>query len=59
MPTCALMKRAVWSCFTSGKGGTLWHYYALATAFRAHAPGIAAERFVREVDEMERLAMQG
>lgn len=47
---------AVWSRFTGGKGGTLWYYCALATAFRAHAPGIAAERFAREVAEMEELA---
>ncbi len=47
---------AVWSRFTGGKSGTLWYYRALATAFRAHAPGIAAERFAREVDEMEELA---
>lgn len=47
---------AVWSRFTGGKGGTLWYYRALATALRAHAPGIAAERFAREVDEMEELA---
>lgn len=50
---------AVWSRFTGGKGGTLWYYRALATAFRAHAPGIAAERFAREVDEMEELAVRG
>lgn len=49
---------AVWSRFTGGKGGTLWYYRALATAFRAHAPGIAAERFAREVDEMEELAVR-
>jgi (p)ppGpp synthase/HD superfamily hydrolase len=47
---------AVWGRFTGGKGGTLWYYRALANAFRAHAPGIAAERFAREVDEMEELA---
>lgn len=47
---------AVWRRFTGGKGGTLWYYRALANAFRAHAPGIAAERFAREVDEMEELA---
>ena len=50
---------AVWSRFTGGKGGTLWYYRALANAFRAHAPGLAAERFVREVDEMEELAARG
>ncbi|MFO6447970.1 HD domain-containing protein [Erythrobacter sp. NE805] len=50
---------AVWSRFTGGKGGTLWYYRALANAFRAHAPGIAAERFAREVDEMEELAVRG
>ncbi|MCL9999799.1 MAG: HD domain-containing protein [Erythrobacter sp.] len=50
---------AVWSRFTGGKGGTLWYYRALTNAFRAHAPGIAAERFAREVDEMEELAVRG
>lgn len=49
---------AVWSRFTGGKGGTLWYYRALTNAFRAHAPGIAAERFAREVDEMEELAVR-
>lgn len=49
---------AVWSRFTGGKGGTLWYYRALANAFRAHAPGLAAERFAREVDEMEELAVR-
>jgi hypothetical protein len=49
---------AVWSRFTGGKGGTLWYYRALANAFRAHAPSIAAERVAREVDEMEELAMR-
>jgi hypothetical protein len=34
----------------------LWHYRALADAFREKAPGIAAERFAREVDELEELA---
>lgn len=48
----------VWDRFTGGKGGTLWYYRALANAFRAHAPGIAAERFAREVDEMEELAVR-
>jgi (p)ppGpp synthase/HD superfamily hydrolase len=50
---------AVWSRFTGGMGGTLWYYRALANAFRAHAPGIAAERFAREVNEMEELAVRG
>lgn len=49
---------AVWSRFTGGKGGTLWYYRALANAFRAHAPGIAAERFARVVGEMEELAVR-
>jgi (p)ppGpp synthase/HD superfamily hydrolase len=49
---------AVWSRFTGGKGGTLWYYRALANALRQHAPGIAAERFAREVDEMEELAVR-
>ncbi|WDA41700.1 HD domain-containing protein [Erythrobacter sp. BLCC-B19] len=49
---------AVWSRFTGGKGGTLWYYRALANAFRAHAAGLAAERFAREVDEMEELAVR-
>jgi (p)ppGpp synthase/HD superfamily hydrolase len=47
---------AVWSRFTGRKEGSLWYYRALADAFRAKAPGIAAERFVREVEEMEELA---
>jgi len=47
---------AVWSRFTGGREGTLWYYRALAEAFRAHAPGIAAERFAREVAEIEELA---
>lgn len=51
--------KAVWNRFTGGKGGSLWYYRALATAFPAHAPGIAAERFAREVDEMEELAVRG
>lgn len=51
--------QAVWQRFTGGKGGSLWYYRALAGAFRAHAPGIAAERFAREVDEMEELAARG
>lgn len=50
---------AVWSRFTGGKGGTLWYYRALANAFRVYAPGIAAERFAREVDEIEELAVRG
>jgi (p)ppGpp synthase/HD superfamily hydrolase len=49
----------VWDRFTGGKDGSLWYYRALATAFRQHAPGIAAERFAREVDEMEELAARG
>jgi (p)ppGpp synthase/HD superfamily hydrolase len=49
---------AVWERFTGGKAGTLWYYRALAEAFRAHAPGIAAERFAREVAEMEDLAQR-
>lgn len=49
---------AVWDRFTGGRAGTLWYYRALAEAFRAHAPGIAAERFAREVDEMEELAVR-
>ncbi len=48
----------VWNRFTGGKGGTLWYYRALANAFRQYAPGIAAERFSREVDEMEELAVR-
>jgi (p)ppGpp synthase/HD superfamily hydrolase len=49
---------AVWNRFTGGKGGSLWYYRALADAFRQHAPGIAAERFAREVDEMEELSLR-
>jgi (p)ppGpp synthase/HD superfamily hydrolase len=47
---------AVWSRFTGGRDGTLWYYRSLADTFRQHAPGIAAERFAREVAEMEELA---
>lgn len=47
---------AVWERFKGGKDGSLWYYRALADAFHAHAPGSAAERFAREVDEMEELA---
>ena len=50
---------AVWSRFTGGRDGSLWYYRALANAFREHAPGIAAERFASEVDEMEELAVRG
>ncbi|WP_379920448.1 HD domain-containing protein [Erythrobacter sp. R86502] len=50
---------AVWGRFTGGKGGSLWYYRGLVTAFRAHAPGIAAERLAREVEEMEELAVRG
>ena len=46
----------VWDRFTGGRDGTLWYYRALSDAFRKHAPGIAAERFAREVAEMEELA---
>jgi (p)ppGpp synthase/HD superfamily hydrolase len=46
----------VWDRFTGGGDGTLWYYRALSDAFRKHAPGIAAERFAREVAEMEELA---
>lgn len=46
----------VWKRFAGGKGGTLWYYRALTTAFRTYAPGIAAERFAHEVDEMGELA---
>lgn len=49
---------AVWDRFTAKKHETLWYYRALADAFRTHAPGTAAERFAREVDEMEELAMR-
>jgi (p)ppGpp synthase/HD superfamily hydrolase len=47
---------AVWARFTGSKAGTLWYYRALVEAFRTHAPGVAAERFAREVDEMKELA---
>jgi (p)ppGpp synthase/HD superfamily hydrolase len=47
---------AVWDRFTGRKDGTLWYYRTLADTFRANAPGIAAERFAREVAEMEELA---
>ena len=50
--------QSVWDRFTGGKDGSLWYYRALADAFRKHAPGIAAERFAREVAEMEELAQR-
>ncbi len=46
---------SVWDRFTGGKD-SLWYYRALADAFLAYSPGIAAKRFAREVDEMEDLA---
>ena len=46
---------SVWDRFTGGRD-SLWYYRALADAFRVHSPGIAAERFACEVDEMEELA---
>lgn len=46
----------VWDRFTGLKDGTLWYYRALADAFASHAPGPAADRFAREVLEMEELA---
>lgn len=49
---------AVWDRFTGRKDGTLWYYRALAQAFQRHLPGGATERFVREVDEMEELAVR-
>ncbi len=49
---------AVWDRFTADREGVLWYYRALADAFRTKAPGIAAERFVREVEEMEELALR-
>jgi (p)ppGpp synthase/HD superfamily hydrolase len=47
---------AVWDRFTGGKAGSLWYYRALADAFAVLVPGIAAQRFAREVAEMEELA---
>lgn len=47
---------AVWDRFTGRKDGTLWYYRALADAFAALVPGVAAQRFAREVAEMEELA---
>lgn len=46
----------VWARFTGRRDGTLWYYRALADAFDCHAPGPAADRFIREVAEMEELA---
>lgn len=43
----------VWERFTGRRDGTLWYYRALADAFACHAPGAAADRFMREVAEME------
>ncbi|WP_245806043.1 HD domain-containing protein [Erythrobacter donghaensis] len=47
---------AVWERFTADRDQVLWYYRALSEAFRVHAPGLAAERFAREVSEMEELA---
>ncbi|PZU14670.1 MAG: phosphohydrolase [Citromicrobium sp.] len=46
----------VWTRFTGGRDGSLWYYRALADAFAELAPGTASDRFVRLVEEMERLA---
>ncbi|WP_324261266.1 HD domain-containing protein [Altererythrobacter sp. H2] len=46
----------VWDRFNGRKDGTLWYYSALAEVFRHYLPGDAAERFGREVAEMEELA---
>lgn len=47
---------AVWERFTGGKDGSLWYYRALADAFHQFAPGVAATRFLRLVEEMEALS---
>jgi (p)ppGpp synthase/HD superfamily hydrolase len=47
---------AVWDRFTGRKDGSLWYYRALADAFAVLVPGLAAQRFAREVAEMEELA---
>ncbi|MEQ5789146.1 HD domain-containing protein [Erythrobacter sp. NFXS35] len=46
----------VWERFTGRRDGTLWYYRALADAFACHAPGAAADRFRREVAELDELA---
>jgi (p)ppGpp synthase/HD superfamily hydrolase len=46
----------VWERFTGRKDGTLWYYRALADVFAELVPGLAAQRFAREVAEMEELA---
>ena len=48
----------VWARFTGGKDGSLWYYRALADALAELAPGTASDRFVRLVEEMERLAQR-
>lgn len=47
---------AMWDRFTGKKDGTLWYYRELAQAFEVYAPGHAADRFSREVAEMQELA---
>lgn len=47
---------AVWQRFTGGKEGSLWYYRALADSFARLLPGLASDRFEREVAEMEELA---
>ena len=47
---------AVWERFTGGKEGSLWYYRALADTFARLLPGLASDRFEREVSEMEDLA---
>lgn len=47
---------AVWGRFTGGLDGTMWYYRSLSDAFARLVPGVAADRFAREVAEMEELA---
>ena len=47
---------AVWDRFTGGRDGTMWYYRSLSDAFARLVPAVAADRFAREVAEMEELA---
>lgn len=47
---------AVWDRFKGGKGGTLWYYRSLVTAFRKHGESALIEELDRTVTVLERLA---
>lgn len=45
---------AVWGRFTADRGGVLWYYRSLVTAFRETDTGYLAEELDRVVTELER-----